>query len=52
MTGMAPKASWIVADPAPQHPLCQSIIEAGRAAGIPASDDFNGARQEGLAGIR
>ena len=38
----------VVADPAPQHPLCQSIIDAGRAAGIPASDDFNGATQEGV----
>ena len=37
----------IVADPQSRHQVTSSIIDAAISAGIPASDDFNGARQEG-----
>ncbi|MEM6618834.1 MAG: GMC family oxidoreductase N-terminal domain-containing protein [Pseudomonadota bacterium] len=37
----------VVDDPATPHPLCDRIIRAAWSAGLPASDDFNGATQEG-----
>ena len=37
----------VVADPSERHPVTQRLIAAAEAAGVPASDDFNGARQEG-----
>ena len=37
----------VVDDPSAPHPVCAHIIEAAISAGIPASDDFNGAKQEG-----
>ena len=37
----------VVADPATPHPICARLIAATRAAGVPATDDFNGATQEG-----
>ena len=37
----------IVDDPATPHPVSKMVIEAAVAAGIPRTDDFNGARQEG-----
>ena len=38
------KVSTVRAD----SPLCNALIAAGRSLGIPASDDFNGASQEGV----
>ncbi|MFV0245964.1 MAG: GMC family oxidoreductase [Qingshengfaniella sp.] len=38
----------VVADPETPHPICQRIVDAGLSAGLPANDDFNGARQEGV----
>ena len=35
-----------------KDPLCQAFMAAGRAAGHPATDDYNGARQEGFAPIQ
>lgn len=37
----------VVADPSAPHPVARAIIESARAAGIPGTEDFNGARQEG-----
>lgn len=37
----------VVADPITPHPVSERIIAAARSAGLPASDDFNGASQEG-----
>lgn len=37
----------IVDDPATPHPVSKMVIEAAVAAGIPRTNDFNGARQEG-----
>jgi choline dehydrogenase-like flavoprotein len=37
----------VVADPSAPHPVSARIIEAALSAGLPATDDFNGARQEG-----
>lgn len=37
----------IVADPATPHPICERLIAAARTAGAPATDDFNGASQDG-----
>jgi len=37
----------IVDDPATPHPVSKMVIEAAVAAGIPRTDDFNGAKQEG-----
>jgi len=37
-----------VADPKPAHPVSKAVIEAAINAGIPPSDDFNGAHQEGV----
>ena len=37
----------IVDDPATPHAVSKMMIEAAVAAGIPRTDDFNGARQEG-----
>ncbi len=36
-----------VADPATPHPICDRLIAATKAAGVPGTDDFNGATQEG-----
>jgi choline dehydrogenase len=36
-----------VSDPAEPHELCDAFIAAARATGIPTTDDFNGAEQEG-----
>ena len=35
-----------------EDPLCQAFMEAGRAAGHPVTDDYNGAQQEGFAPIQ
>ena len=37
----------VVDDPVPPHPVSAMVIEAAVAAGIPRTDDFNGANQEG-----
>ncbi len=37
----------VVDDPVPAHPVSKMVIEAAVAAGIPRTDDFNGAKQEG-----
>ncbi|MEM9579718.1 MAG: GMC family oxidoreductase N-terminal domain-containing protein [Pseudomonadota bacterium] len=37
----------VVADPQTPHPICEQLIAATRATGVPATDDFNGAEQEG-----
>lgn len=37
----------VVDDPATPHPVAQRVIEAAVAAGVPPTDDFNGAQQEG-----
>jgi len=37
----------VVADPSSPHPVSQHIIDAALATGIKATDDFNGASQEG-----
>ncbi len=37
-----------VADPSPPHPVSSAVIEAAINAGIAPSDDFNGAKQEGV----
>ena len=37
----------VVDDPSAAHPVAAQIIKAAVAAGIPKSDDFNGAKQEG-----
>lgn len=37
-----------VSDLRNDHPYCTAWLEAGRQAGYPASDDFNGAHDEGL----
>jgi choline dehydrogenase len=36
-----------VSDVCEPHPLCEAFIEAAQRAGVPRSDDFNGATQEG-----
>ncbi|MEE1923309.1 FAD-dependent oxidoreductase [Pseudomonas sp. 148P] len=36
-----------VSDPRHRHPLSEAFVSAAVQAGVPASDDFNGARQEG-----
>ena len=36
-----------VCDPSEPHPLCEAFIEAAGQRGIPRTDDFNGATQEG-----
>ena len=38
----------VVSDPSAPHPVCAHIIRAGLEAGIPRSDDFNGASQAGI----
>lgn len=35
-----------------QDPLCEAFIEAGKTAGHPVTDDYNGPRQEGFAPIQ
>lgn len=35
-----------------RDPLCDAFIEAGRTAGHPVTDDYNGAKQEGFAPIQ
>ena len=37
----------VVDTPAPKHPISEKLIEASLACGLPKSDDFNGAQQEG-----
>ncbi len=37
-----------VADPTPPHPVSKAVIEAATNYGLPATDDFNGAKQEGV----
>ena len=37
-----------VSDARHRHPLCQAFIAAAREVGLPANDDFNGERQEGV----
>lgn len=37
----------VVADPQTPHPICERLIAAACSAGAPATDDFNGATQEG-----
>ncbi|MEX0339989.1 MAG: GMC family oxidoreductase [Arenibacterium sp.] len=37
----------LVDDPSAPHPVCDRIISAALAAGLPPNDDFNGATQEG-----
>ena len=37
----------VVSDPKPPHPVSGAIIEAALEAGIPATEDFNGASQQG-----
>ncbi|MBB96840.1 MAG: GMC family oxidoreductase [Rhodobacteraceae bacterium] len=37
----------VISDPNAPHPLSQMAIDATIATGVPPSDDFNGARQEG-----
>ncbi|MCC0076563.1 MAG: GMC family oxidoreductase N-terminal domain-containing protein [Rhodobacter sp.] len=37
----------VVADPSARHPVAAAIIESAVAAGVPRTEDFNGARQEG-----
>ena len=37
----------IVDDPATPHPVSKMVIEVAVAAGIPRTDNFNGAKQEG-----
>jgi choline dehydrogenase len=41
------KGKLIVDDPATPHPVSKMVIDAAVAAGIPRTDDFNGAKQEG-----
>ena len=41
------KGKLVVDDPATPHPVSKMVIEAAVAAGIPRTDDFNGARQDG-----
>ncbi|MGB7318454.1 MAG: GMC family oxidoreductase N-terminal domain-containing protein [Planktotalea sp.] len=41
------KGALVVSDPSAPHPVSKRIIEAAIAAGIPATDDFNGGTQEG-----
>ncbi|OLS60466.1 GMC family oxidoreductase [Pseudomonas putida] len=36
-----------VSDPRHRHPLSEAFVSAAVEAGVPANDDFNGARQEG-----
>ncbi len=36
-----------VSDPRHRHPLSEAFVSAAVQAGVPANDDFNGARQEG-----
>ncbi len=38
----------VVADPAYRHPVTAQIIASAQNAGLPANDDFNGARQDGV----
>jgi len=37
-----------VSDPRHRHPLCRAFVAAAREIGLPANDDFNGERQEGV----
>ncbi len=37
-----------VSDPRYRHPLCRAFVAAAREIGLPANDDFNGERQEGV----
>ncbi|MEO1688583.1 MAG: GMC family oxidoreductase N-terminal domain-containing protein, partial [Pseudomonadota bacterium] len=37
----------VVDDPSAPHPICIRLIEAAVATGVPRTDDFNGAAQEG-----
>lgn len=37
----------VVADPAAKHPVSAAIINSAISAGVPSTNDFNGARQEG-----
>ena len=37
----------VVDDPEPPHPISETLIDAAVDAGIPRTDDFNGAHQEG-----
>lgn len=37
----------VVADPSGKHPVSAAILDSAVAAGVPRTDDFNGARQEG-----
>ena len=38
--------------PATQDPLCDAYIDAARSAGLPVTDDYNGAQQDGFARIQ
>lgn len=38
----------VVDDPSEKHPVTQTIIDAAIACGLPPTDDFNGARQDGV----
>ena len=38
----------VVDDPSEKHPLTQRIIDAAIECGLPANDDFNGAKQDGV----
>ncbi|MEX0309861.1 MAG: GMC family oxidoreductase [Tateyamaria sp.] len=37
----------VVADPAAPHPVTETILAAAQSAGLPATEDFNGATQDG-----
>ncbi|MEM6988182.1 MAG: GMC oxidoreductase [Pseudomonadota bacterium] len=41
------RGQLVVDDPAAPHPIAEQIIAAAHAAGVPATDDFNGAEQGG-----
>jgi choline dehydrogenase-like flavoprotein len=41
------KGRLVVGDPTAPHPVSKALIEAAQSAGVPATDDFNGANQEG-----
>lgn len=41
------KGKMVIADPSLKHCVSQAIIDATVSAGVPQSDDFNGATQEG-----
>lgn len=41
------KGRLVVGDPTAPHPVSGALIDAARSAGVPATDDFNGADQEG-----